>query len=207
MQDIHDTTRPANPARLAVLLRRATAESHQAVERLPLMARLTSPTVTRDDYLKYLHALADVYAALEGSLLDALDENIRNDLGVRPKLPAILDDLAEQGQPHVSRASALIPPTGSGAALGGLYVLEGATLGGRVIAKHLRRCLGPALGPTAFLDFHGEQASAAWKGFSSGLDNLFADGRVDGAEVIAGARSTFDLIQRMLGDASRQPPR
>ncbi|SDX46938.1 biliverdin-producing heme oxygenase [Thiocapsa roseopersicina] len=201
MHDIHDTTRPATSARLAILLRHATAETHDAVERLPLMARLTSPSVTREDYLDYLHALAEVYAALEGSLLDALDEAIRNDLGVRPKLPAILEDLAEQGQPHIPHPSTQLAPTGSGAALGGLYVLEGATLGGRVIAKHLRRCLGPALGSAGFLDFHGEQSSAAWKRFASILDSLPAHGRMDPTEVIAGACTTFSMVHRMLEGA------
>ncbi|MFB1490619.1 MULTISPECIES: biliverdin-producing heme oxygenase [unclassified Thiocapsa] len=201
MQDHHDTTRPATSARLAVVLRHATAETHQAVECLPLMTRLTSPTVTRDDYLEYLHALAEVYATIEGSLLDALDEEIRNALGVRPKLPAILDDLTEQGRPYVPHASAQLAATGSGAALGGLYVLEGATLGGRVIAKHLRRCLGPALGSAGFLDFHGEHSSAVWKRFASTMDSLPAHGRIDPAEVVSGARATFALVHRMLADA------
>ncbi|UHD18320.1 biliverdin-producing heme oxygenase [Thiocapsa bogorovii] len=198
MQDIQDTSRPATSERLAVVLRRATAETHEAVERLPLMTRLTSPTVTREDYLKYLHALADVYAALEDGLLDALDEEIRNDLGVRRKLPAILKDLAEQGQPHVLRTSAQLAPSGAAAALGGLYVLEGATLGGRVIAKHLRRCLGPVLGSAGFLDFHGKQSAAAWKRFANILDSLPVHGRMDPSEVIAGALATFTAIHRML---------
>ncbi|HSO81351.1 biliverdin-producing heme oxygenase [Thiocapsa sp.] len=201
MHDIHDTTRPTTSARLAILLRHATAETHEAVERLPLMARLTSPSVTREDYLDYLHALAGVYAALEGSLLDALDEETRNDLGIRPKLPAILEDLAEQGQPHIPRTSTQLAPAGSGTALGGLYVLEGATLGGRVIAKHLRRCLGPALGSAGFLDFHGEHSSAAWKRFASILDSLPAHGRMDPAEVVSGACTTFAVVHRMLEGA------
>ncbi|RKT43626.1 biliverdin-producing heme oxygenase [Thiocapsa rosea] len=201
MQDTHDTTRPTTSARLAVLLRHATAGTHQAVERLPLMARLTSPSVTREDYLDYLQALAEVYAALEGSLLDALDEEIRNDLGIRPKLPAILEDLAEQGRQHVPRVSPPITPTGSSAALGGLYVLEGATLGGRVIAKHLRRRLGPALGSAVFLDFHGEHSSAAWKRFASILDSLPAHGRMDPVEVVSGACAAFAVVHRMLDGA------
>lgn len=204
MHDIHDTTRPATSARLAVLLRHATAEMHRAVERLPLMAGLTSPSVTREDYLDFLHALADIYAALEGSLLDALDEEIRNDLGVRPKLPVILDDLADLGQAHVPCASTQIAPPGAAAALGGLYVLEGATLGGRVIAKHLRRCLGPALGSTGFLDFHGEHSSAAWKRFASILDSLPEHGRMDPAEVVSGACETFALVHRLLEGAATE---
>lgn len=169
------------------------------------MARLTSTAVTHDDFLDYLRAMADVYATLEPGLFAALDEGLRNALGVRPKLPAILADLAERDFPHRPSVPTPAASIDLATAVGGLYVLEGATLGGRVIAKHLRRCLGPALGPSDFLDFHGEQASAAWKGFASSLDSLFADGRVDGAQVIAGARSTFELIQRLLGDANSRP--
>jgi heme oxygenase (biliverdin-IX-beta and delta-forming) len=206
MQDLHTSTPTATPARLAVLLRHATADLHRAVESLPVMTRLTSATVTHDDYLDYLRALADVYATLEPNLFGALDEGLQNDLGVRRKLPAILDDLRKQGHPHRPSSANEPSPTGAGTAVGGIYVLEGATLGGRVIAKHLRRCLGATLGPTAFLDFHGEQASAAWKRFAGILDELPANGRVDQSEVIAGARSTFALIHRILGDASSTPP-
>jgi heme oxygenase (biliverdin-IX-beta and delta-forming) len=206
MQDVSKTNPTVASTRLAVVLRQETADLHRAVECLPIMARLTSKSVTRDDYLDYLRALAGVYATVEPSLFAALDEGLRDELGVREKLPAILDDLTGQGHPHVPSNSPEPAPTGPGAAVGGIYVLEGATLGGRVIAKHLRRCLGADLGPTAFLDFHGEHASAAWKRFAGILDGLPAGGSVDSAEVVAGARSTFALIHRLLADASVQQP-
>jgi heme oxygenase len=206
MQDLSETTPTVETTRLAVVLRRETADLHRAVECLPIMTRLTSEAVTREDYLDYLRALAGVYATVEASLFAALDEGLRDALGVREKLPAILDDLTEQGHPHVPSSSPEQAPTGPGAAVGGIYVLEGATLGGRVIAKHLRRCLGADLGPAAFLDFHGEHASAAWKRFAGILDGLPAEGSVDSAEVVAGARSTFALIHRLLADASTHQP-
>jgi heme oxygenase (biliverdin-IX-beta and delta-forming) len=200
MRDLDSSISMATTAGLAVTLRRATADIHQAVERLPIMTRLTSPTVTRDDYLEYLRVLADVYSALEATLLASLDKELRNELGLRRKLPAILDDLASHGRAHVPRGPSSIVPREAGAALGGVYVLEGATLGGRVIAKHLRRCIGPALGPTAFLDFYGQEASASWKRFTGTLDRLAADGLLDPAEVVSGARTTFSLVHRILGN-------
>ncbi|NCA71751.1 MAG: biliverdin-producing heme oxygenase [Sphingobacteriia bacterium] len=189
-----------SPARLAMCLRQATADLHQGVERLPVMARLTAPSVTHADYLEYLWRMAAVFAALEQPLLDALDTRLRDDVAIRPKLPAILEDLARHG--HTDRHPPVggVPPRGADAALGGLYVLEGSTLGGRVIAKHLRRCLGQGLGETSFLDFHGEQASSAWKGFTNRLDQLAAERRLDPGEVIAGARASFLLIQEILGE-------
>ncbi len=200
MRDLDSSIPTATTAGLAVTLRRATADIHQAVERLPIMTQLTSPTVTRNDYLEYLRVLADVYAALEATLLASLGKELRHELGLRQKLPAILDDLASHGRAHVPRGPSSIVPREADAALGGIYVLEGATLGGRVIAKHLRRCIGPALGPTAFLDFYGQEASAAWKRFTGILDRLAAKGLLDPAEVVSGARTTFSLVHRILGN-------
>jgi heme oxygenase len=200
MRDLDSSIPTATTVSLAVTLRRATADIHQAVEQLPIMTRLTSPTVTRDDYLDYLRVLADVYAALEATLLASLGKELRHELGLRRKLPAILDDLASHGRSHVPQGLANIVPEETGAPLGGIYVLEGATLGGRVIAKHLRRCLGPALGPTAFLDFYGQEASASWKRFTGILDRLAAEGLLDPAGVVSGARATFSLVYRILGN-------
>jgi|PlaIllAssembly_1097288.scaffolds.fasta_scaffold04397_6 heme oxygenase len=53
-------------------LRAATAPTHQAVERLPIMARLNSPAVTAADYCRYLRAMARVYGSLEPPLYAAV---------------------------------------------------------------------------------------------------------------------------------------
>jgi heme oxygenase len=184
--------------RLAVLLREETAAQHAAVERLPVMERLTSAGVTSADYLAYLSLLAEVYAALEPGLLDRVDADLRQAAGLRCKLPAILADLATHGRAAPTLTERIPQPASLASTVGGLYVLEGATLGGRVIAKHLRRCLGPALGPTSFLDFHGDEASMAWKRFIGVIEGLAEAGRVDAEEVLAGARGTFDSVHRIL---------
>lgn len=198
-------------ANLAVALRHATAEAHAAVEQLPIMLRLTSQAVTRDDYRHYLHVLGGIYVTVETRLYHDLDETLRERLGVRPKLPALLRDLEEQEGIQVSLAKERLDmpnsldPHGPSAIVGGLYVLEGATLGGRTIARQLRRMLGDGLGAARFLDFHGEQTSAAWKQFSGALDDLRAEGALIPDEVIAGALATFEYIHGRLAQAD--PPR
>lgn len=200
---------------LSVALRQATARAHEAVERLPLMARLTSPAVTWRDYRHYLHQLAGLYARLEGGLLAELDESLRARLGVRPKLPALLQDLEQAGwngpacvpRPTMNKIGPLALCATS-KTVGGLYVLEGATLGGRVIARHLRRVLGSDLGGATFLGFHGDQAGSAWRHFTSALDALCAEGVLMRDETIAGARATFEYVYLWLGrtDRSQQDP-
>lgn len=198
MPDLDSTPSRQSPSTLAVVLRHATAELHAAVERLPLMARLTSTGVTRHDYLDYLMAMARVYGSLEAPCIDTLDERLRHDLGIRPKLPAILVDLMRYGQRQPPTRGDATRPLQADRALGGLYVLEGATLGGRVIARHLRRCLGKTLGSTTFLDFHGEQTSQAWKGFSGVLNRRSEAAELDSREVVLGAIETFCHIHHML---------
>ncbi len=191
------------PDTLLARLRRATVELHESVERLPLMAALTAPTVTRADYRRYLARMTQVYGTLEPPLFAALDARLaaHPELvpALLPKLPALLVDCRAEGLE--------VPPTLTptqrhyelGAALGGLYVLEGATLGGRVIARHLRRQLGNGLGAPAFLDFHGEGTSSGWKAFGVCLERLTGTGVIVPDQVISGACAVFREVYRILG--------
>jgi heme oxygenase len=204
------------PAREALIerLRRTTAGWHGAVERLPLMASLMAPTVTLDHYRAYLQRMFQVYGALEPPLLDTLDRGLGPHPGLRPnlrpKLPALRVDLEA-----LDLATPPIPPPprieGLSQAIGGLYVLEGASLGARVIARHLRRHLGGGagdpLGPAAFLghrdDPGGPSVAHAWRRFGAGLEVLAEGGLVDRDLAVAGACLVFEAVHQILAG----PPR
>ncbi|HYN77120.1 MAG TPA: biliverdin-producing heme oxygenase [Lamprocystis sp. (in: g-proteobacteria)] len=203
-------------------LRSATAPIHQAVERLPVMARLTSPAVGPVDYRRYLAAMAGVYGGMEPTLFATLAASLPSEriaaLCLRPKYPALEADLAANGlMPPVpvrtpSESRGVSSPLTLSAALGGLYVLEGATLGGRVILRQLRRSLGERLVGDTFLAFHGDQASGVWKAFSHTLEDLVAEGLVVPNHTINAACSVFDQVYRMLAsvtmsDADERPRR
>lgn len=201
--------RPSTPPPhldLALALRRATAGIHAEIERLPLMARLNSDTVTLDDYRQYLRVIVTIHAPLEGWLYARLDADMRQRLGVRPKLPALLADLEEQRLSCNAPMLAVMPmpelPEHPATTVGGLYVLEGATLGGRTIARHLRRVLGESIGGARLLDFHGRQTSATWKDFTSALNALAAEGLLTPDAVIAGALAVFTHVYERLERAS-----
>ena len=177
------------------------------------MARLTSSEVTLADYRGYLCAISGVYGTLEPALYGALRAGLPpalqlgppRDLGLRPKYPVLLRELHAHDLP--------VPPAGDGlpvpdlsAALGGLYVLEGATLGGRVIARHLRRYLGDVIPEGGLLDFHGEASSAVWKGFGAALDALASDGLIDPDRTVAAALQAFDRVYVSLAGAETRNP-
>jgi heme oxygenase len=181
------------------------------VERLPIMTRLTSPAVTVADYGRYLRAIARVYGSLEPPLFATLAAGLTpaqvKALGLRPKLPALRLDLAALGLEPPAPGPGPVPAE-LNLALGGLYVLEGATLGGRVIARHLRRHLGEPLVGGTFLDFHGDQAAAAWRRFGRALEALATEGLLIPDQAGRGACTVFAQVWRMLAlpdDATESP--
>lgn len=107
--------------------------------------------------------------------LDALDSE-RNHTCLLP-LPLC------QELPSVSRL---------GLALGCFYVLEGATLGGQIIARHLYELhqLGPDSG-AAFFGGYGSATGRRWKDFGNRLTEYVESGKCPAAEVIAGAQEAF----------------
>jgi heme oxygenase len=81
-------------------------------------------------------------------------------------------------------------------ALGILYVLEGATLGGQVIGRNLSAVL--KLGATngaAFFAGYGDETRAMWKRFSEHVDRSAA---LDSETVIASAVDTFEKLRSWL---------
>ena len=82
--------------------------------------------------------------------------------------------------------------------LGCLYVIEGATLGGQVITRHLEKNLGitPESGG-AFFAGYGAETGARWKEFCALL--TAAAERVSGEdEIVASANDTFATLGRWL---------
>jgi len=197
----------SNPGRspgLMQRLRQQTADIHAATEDLPLMRALLAPHALVVDYRRYLEALHEAYLATEPALYAAASPALLQSLGVRPKLPALQRDLAALGaDPAAARPRPLHAAAGGeAAALGGLYVLEGATLGGRMIARRLRQRWGqrPEL-PFAFLEFAGERPGSEWRRFGGALEVwAVAHPWVDEA-IIDGAIAVFWAMHEALAEA------
>ncbi len=81
----------------------------------------------------------------------------------RQRLGALAADLADLGTTGTSlpEAAGLPGLAGAGAVWGALYVTEGATLGGRVLRRHVEGRLGPV--PVRFLDGRGDRTQPMWR--------------------------------------------
>jgi heme oxygenase (biliverdin-IX-beta and delta-forming) len=176
------------------MLRTGTAAEHDDVERA---LDLLDPALTRArlaDALARMHAF---WGAAEAGLDDWAgrfpDDAAAVSWPRRRRAHLFAADLQALGEPATVGAPELRSVTGTDDALGRLYVLEGSTLGGTLIDRHLRglpqfadvrlRCFSP----------YGTETGAMWHAFRrTARDHVAAGG--DASVMVAGARETFGVL-------------
>lgn len=115
-----------------------------------------------------------------------------------PRLARIDADLAAL---TTSPAPALDPLRANhGEALGWAYVVEGSSLGGRVLTRELSS-EGVDLTGLGFLDPHGADVGPRWKALVAAIEDEVASGRATVDQVVAGARSAFAYAHSVLAAA------
>ncbi len=200
------------PPTLSARLRLQTRAAHDRIEANPHFARLMAPDLTRPEYHALVARLFGHHAAAEAGLAGAA-ALLPDRLGLAGRLrrTALLGaDLVALGSTPVQVAAL---PRCPGLALrrpeeawGVLYVLEGSSLGGQVIARHLAQHLqiGPSTGASGMAPY-GAETGALWRGFKDALDEAFAmgapdhvctRGALDAEAVIDAACQAFDRLDR-----------
>jgi heme oxygenase len=147
-----------------------------------------------DSYKRYLARTYPFYFAVEKTL-GALDWRATEiDFESRRKAGFLIIDLTFFG------AEVPTVPTGpefsihnSQEAIGCLYVLEGATLGGQVITRHLKTLgIEPSTGGS-FFNGYGARTGEMWKSFQASSTSFCRE--EDGVkDAISGAKRTFDAF-------------
>ena len=116
----------------------------------------------------------------------------------RRKLPALRSDLLALGMTPADIDALPVRPFAEpdvSAGFGWLYVLEGATLGGAVIARRLRKDKAVPLGALSFHTLYGRELGPRWRGFHAALAEWVGDDRARGDAVVAGAHATFAAFE------------
>jgi heme oxygenase len=181
------------------LLRQATRTAHGRIERaLPLFDR----SLTRGGYVRVLEALYGFYAPLEPLCESEAGPNgAALGLKARRKTPLLVADLAVLGHAHrdiqaLPSCRTLPEVTEPSQALGVLYVLEGATLGGQIIAIRLREVLGvEAVSGGAFFACYGDETRVMWRRLAAHVDGVPS---LEIHTAIAAAIQTFESLERWL---------
>ncbi len=197
---------------------------------MPLMA----PGLTLDTYKNVLRALLPILRGWESWAAEAAPASLRPLLPARRRSYLIEQDLrvlgAKEFDFHPPASDAIDWPTivagqqgvlpGSSAFhaafLGAFYVLEGSTLGGRMIARHLESVLGESvLGlhglelqdgrGDAYFRGHGENTGALWRETTA---EIAAVPDEEAPVLIAAAKRTFAAFGAALATPqSQQTPK
>lgn len=178
-------------------LRQHTRELHRQTERALDLPRATSSLA---EYSLVLRRLLDFYLPLEEQLFHQLPASraIRPDWENRRKVPSLQADLGVlEAAGALPAKPCAVPLLASGLErVGAWYVVEGATLGGSVIAAQLSRRLG--IGPDTggrFFDVYGALRQRRWEQFCAYLATFPPE---DARPVCNGARAVFDALRLWL---------
>lgn len=176
------------------MLRTGTAAEHEAVERC---LDLLDPDLDRGRLVEVLGLLHGFWRAAEAGLdawaaafpadADAVDWSRRR------RAPLFESDLAALGARAPAHRPELPSVPGTDEALGRLYVLEGATMGGAFIDRHLAAL--PELADVRLRAFtpYGSETGAMWHAFRRATRDRVADGG-DADAVVTSARDTFRVL-------------
>jgi len=175
-------------------LKTQTVDCHVALEKsMNVFQRVRS----EGDYRGLMREFYTLYEPLEAHLAQAADWELRGwDFEGRRKTGWLREDLQALGVSDAEiagwpRASALPSFDGFGAAVGGLYVLEGSTLGGQMIARELLEPMGITTERGGkFFRAYGEETGRRWREFGQWVETQAAQTPIEDAAV-RGARETF----------------
>jgi heme oxygenase len=173
-------------------LRAATAAAHERLHHLPQFAGLAGGDLDRAGYRDLLGRLLGFHEPIEAAIAARLGDAafglvlapLRRAALLRDDLAALgLDAAAIAGLPRAR------PPALGGVqqAMGALYVTEGATLGGRQLARGLDRLLGAGVTQgRRFLLAGADPTRPAWRDVRAAIDRCGAEapglaGLIDGA--------------------------
>lgn len=184
-------------------LKMRTEPLHRRVEDVPSMRRLFAPDYRLEEYVALLRRLALLYAGLEATLYAGLPADLVAALGPPVRRARLVADLAALGDEEPIGARPREAPSSLAARLGGLYVVEGAALGGRLI----HRCLSAHFGGSAdrALAFYagegdGSATGRRWRRFGAVVADRL-DGRPDEIETaVAGAETIFRAFMAAFAD-------
>jgi heme oxygenase len=184
-------------------LRKSTHADHVRLNRHPMLCRLTQPDLTLPHYIRIVEAYSHFYRCVEMRIQQAepapnftyesrrkaawLDADLKHLGNITPEPPPLAQQHWDIG-----------PINGIGALAGVLYAIEGSTLGGQVIGRHLARHLDlHATSGARFFNAYGDETQACWQAFCIWLQTLNEQSDVV-AHAQTSARQLFRHLEALL---------
>ena len=171
-------------------IRTATGNSHAQLEKK--ISRVIAGIKDKADYSNLLKAFYGYVKPVQASVYNYIDPWLLTDIEKRRSASLLISDLLELRNyeyPSVCREVPIISTSQS--AFGALYVLEGSTLGGKIIYQTISTKLNSNEGLRFFAGY-GPNTGMMWKKFLQCLDHPENHQRAD--DVIDTALQTFTLF-------------
>ena len=159
---------------LSEKLKQGTKQNHQQLEKL-VVAHLR-PISSPEEYIKVLQMFSGYFGALEDKIKKYISNSQLPDYAGRRKTESIANDIKIMGGtvPAKAKENELPEIKNYLQAFGALYVIEGSTLGGKIIsqmvAKQLNLTDSNAL---SFFSGYGNETDRMWASFKEVLDSNF----------------------------------
>ncbi|WP_181369187.1 biliverdin-producing heme oxygenase [Flavobacterium profundi] len=178
---------------MLVQLKEETKLFHSSVEKV-LIAELKE-IATKNAYGNLLLKLHNFYESIESKLQLEITEAIIPDIKSRNHVKHLKNDLYAIGHEikdiENNFASKI---TNLSYALGVLYVIEGSTLGGKIITNLLKRQLNLTdLSEISYFNSYGEATDEMWHDFKQHITT--SEEFIDKNEMILGAKDTFEALR------------
>jgi heme oxygenase len=183
-------------------LKEYTEDVHHASEKKMIVA--LRQITTTEDYLRMLNWLYGFYAPVEEMIRKYLTKDNFPDIDRRSRAEYILWDIRESGLPipEPERCEWLPVIDSFHSALGAMYVLEGSTLGGRIIAGMIARSLDSTR-CLSFFNGYGAETIHMWSTFKTYLNQPFSTH--ERREIITAAEDTFLTFKNWIEKHELQP--
>lgn len=171
-------------------IKEATKINHQLLEK-KLIAIIRSIR-NKSDYAQLLVIFYRFFGSLEITINRHLDLSCMPDYPHRRKSVALANDLNLLGlaPPQLPNANELPEINDHFQATGALYVIEGSTLGGRIISKIIQQQLNLAdMNGLTFFKGYGDRTYRMWQHFKYSIDQVSNESKKN--SIIQSANDTF----------------
>lgn len=176
---------------ISAFLKEHTKKYHDETEDHLQSKKIFDKSYTLDDYKKLLLHNYQLVSQYEPQILEKLKNHKELELHLRKKIDVLRTDLENL---EISTETEDPPQNieNEAEAFGALYVMEGSTLGGNVIAKQLKK--NPEFEDVDFNYFgvYGENTGPYWQTFKSIIDEKITE--EDYQDCLIGAKKAYQLL-------------
>lgn len=187
-------------------IRAQTSENHTRLEQTRLLLPISEKNLTKEKYVEILKKFYGYFLPLE-NLVDNFPQiqTYLPDYNTRRKVDLIYQDLLQVVPAYAGKPLELCKDlpriTNTSEAFGCLYVMEGSTLGGKLIAKVLKDELNlDASNGASFFNSYGKETGSKWKLFQQALVNFSSDSSTN-LLIINAANETFSKFEKWITKA------